>query len=489
LQELAEGLARHGDRAAFVGVCSYGELGERIGDCARALTAAGVRPGDRVAYLGRSSVTCFEVVLGAASVGALAVPLSWRLTAEEVAGLLGDAEPAVVVAGPEDADRAGADAVVVGEPYEAWLAAHRTGGRAVPTRPVVGADDPALILYTSGTTARPKGVVLTHGNLAAMVASTLPMIGLDERSVHLVCMPLFHIAGLGAGVSGLAAGASTVLLADADPARVVDAVARHRVTHTLLVPSALRRVVEHLEAHGGDVSSLASVVYGASPIAPDVLERALRALPARFHQTYGLTESTGRVVVLGPDDHRAGGPRLRSAGRPLPGVELRFDGPEICVRSPHVMAGYWRRPDETAAVLAPDGWLRTGDAGHLDADGYLFVTDRLKDVIVSGGENVSPAEVEDVLRGHPGVADVAVVGVPDPRWGETVRAFVVRRDDADGRSVTTDDLAAFARGLLAGFKCPKGYEWIDALPRSASGKVLKRDLRAAFWANEQRAVG
>jgi long-chain acyl-CoA synthetase len=418
--------------------------------------------------------------------GALAVPLSWRLTAEEVAGLLADTEPAVVVAGPEEAARAGAGAVVVGEVYEAWLAPHRGAGRPRP-HGAVGPGDPALVLSTSGTTARPKGVVLTHGNLAAMVAATLAMVGLGPDSVHLVCMPLFHIAGLGAGLAGLAAGAATVLLPDADPARVVAAIERHRVTHVLLVPTALRRVVEHLEDVGGDVSSMTSVVYGASPIAVDVLERALRAFPtARFHQTYGLTETTGRVVVLGPEEHRAGGPRLRAAGRPLPGVDVRLDGGEICVRGPQVMAGYWRRPEETAAVLDADGWLRTGDAGVLDADGYLYVTDRIKDVIVTGGENVSPAEIEAVLRRHPAVADVAVVGVPDDRWGEAVRAFVVA---APGAVLDAADLDAFARRHLAGFKCPKGFEVVDDLPRSASGKVLKRELRAAQGTNERPVAG
>jgi long-chain acyl-CoA synthetase len=482
---LADGLLRGGDRPAFVDGRTFAELDGRVRACAGAFAAAGVGRGDRVAYLGRSSVECFEVVLAAARLGALAVPISWRLTAEEVSGVLADAEPAVVVAGPDGADRAGAGAIVVGDAYEAFLAPHLGDGRPAVE---LGPSDPALILSTSGTTARPKGVVLTHGNVAAMVASTLPMIGLGPASVHLVCMPLFHIAGLGAGIAGLAAGATTVLLPDADPGRVVAAVARHGVTHTLLVPTALRRVVEHLEAHGGDVASLASVVYGASPIAVDVLERALRILPGtRFHQTYGLTETTGRVVVLGPDEHRAGGERLRSAGRPLAGVEVRLDGREICVRSPHVMAGYWRRPEETAAVLGPDGWFRTGDAGVLDADGYLYVTDRLKDVIVSGGENVSPAEVEDVLRRHPAVADVAVVGVPDARWGETVRAFVVRRPGTAESAL--DDLGAFARRHLAAFKCPTAVTWVDELPRSASGKVLKRQLRDPYWANEHRAVG
>jgi acyl-CoA synthetase (AMP-forming)/AMP-acid ligase II len=277
-----------------------------------------------------------------------------------------------------------------------------------------------------------------------------------------------------------------------DPAAVLDLLERERVTNAIFVPTMLGMLAAVPGAQERDWSALRSIAYGASPITTPVLKAALRTFGCELFGVYGLTESTGGVVQLDPADHEPGGPRehlLRAAGRPLPGVELRIADPatgagraagevgEVWLRAPNVMAGYFGRPAETAAALTRDGWLRTGDGGYVDGDGYLFLADRVKDMIVSGGENVYPVEVEEVLAQHPAVADVAVIGVPHERWGETVKALVVRRD---GAAVAPDELVAFARERLAGYKLPRAIAFVDALPRTPSGKVLKRALRERY---------
>jgi long-chain acyl-CoA synthetase len=279
---------------------------------------------------------------------------------------------------------------------------------------------------------------------------------------------------------------------DFDAASVLDLLEGQRVTNAVLVPTMLQLLCSVPGAADRDFSGLRSIAYGASPITTPVLKAALRTFRCALYGIYGLTESTGGVMQLDPEDHDPDGPRehlLRSAGKPLPWVELRVVDPdtgddcppravgEVWLRAPNVMRGYHERPDETAAALTEDGWLRTGDGGYLDEEGYLFLTDRIKDMIVSGGENVYPIEVEEALAQHPDVVDVAVIGVPDERWGETVKAVVIARPGADP---DPDDLIAFARERLAGYKLPRSIEFVDELPRTASGKVLKRELRKRY---------
>jgi long-chain acyl-CoA synthetase len=343
-------------------------------------------------------------------------------------------------------------------------------------------------MYTSGTTGLPKGVLTTHRNLAAAAASST-LWRFDHDSISMTPLPMFHIGGIGWAYLGLWNGATTILVRDFLPETVLETLERELVTNAVLVPTMLQRLTEVEGAADRDYSALRSIAYGASPITTPVLKAALRTFRCPLFGIYGLTESTGGVVQLDPDDHDPDGPRerlLRAAGRPLPWVELRVVDPktgtdrargeigEVCLRAPNVMAGYFERPRETTAVLTPDGWLRTGDGGYLDDEGYLFLTDRIKDMIVSGGENVYPVEVEEVLAHHPDVTEVAVIGVPDERWGETVKALVVRRP---GSTPTADELVEFARERLAGYKLPRSIEFVDDLPRSATGKVLKRELR------------
>jgi long-chain acyl-CoA synthetase len=334
----------------------------------------------------------------------------------------------------------------------------------------------------------PKGVLTTHRNLSAAVDSS-PLWGFDADTVSLTPLPMFHIGGIGWTFLGICNGAPTILVSEFDAAAVLDLLERERVTNAVFVPTILQMLCAVEGAADRDYSALRSIAYGASPITTPVLKAALRTFRCPLFGVYGLTETTGGVVQLDPEDHDPDGPRehlLRSAGRPLPWVQLRIVDPstgdelaphavgEVWMRAPNVMAGYFNRPEETAAALTPDGWLRTGDGGYLDEEGHLFLTDRIKDMVVSGGENVYPVEVEEALAHHPGVADVAVIGVPDDRWGETVKALVIR---APGAAVSAEELIAFGRGRLAGYKLPRSVEFVDELPRTPSGKVLKRELR------------
>jgi long-chain acyl-CoA synthetase len=303
---------------------------------------------------------------------------------------------------------------------------------------------------------------------------------------------MFHIGGIGWAFLGLWNGATTILVSEFVPADVLDLLEHRAVTNAVFVPTMLQLLTSVPGAAARDYSALRSIAYGASPITTPVLKAAVETFRCSFYGIYGLTESTGGVMQLDPADHDPGGPRehlLRSAGRPFPWVELRVVDPatgvdrgpnevgEVWLRAPNVTPGYFNRPEETAAVLTPDGWLRTGDGGYVDGEGYLFLTDRIKDMIVSGGENVYPVEVEEALAQHADVADVAVIGVPHERWGETVKALVVARP---GSAPTADELIAFARERLAGYKLPRSVDFVEDLPRTPSGKVLKRELRARY---------
>jgi long-chain acyl-CoA synthetase len=468
---------------------TYAELDERSSRLAQALRAVGVREGSRVAHLDRTGPEVVELLFATSKLGAVLVPLNWRLASPELKAILADALPRVVFAGEAYADVAAdlarkPELVVLGDAYERLVAAHDAvdpGRRATPAETVVQ-------MYTSGTTGVPKGVLTTHRNLAAAAASST-LWRFDRDTISMTPLPMFHIGGIGWAYLGLWNGATTILVRDFNPDEVLDTFERERVTNAVLVPTMLQRLTGIEGAAERDYSALRSIAYGASPITTPVLRAALRTFRCPLFGVYGLTESTGGVVQLDPEDHEPDGPRehlLRAAGKPLPWVELRVVDPdtgtdrarneigEVWLRAPNVMAGYFERPQETAAALTPDGWLRTGDGGFLDDDGYLFLTDRIKDMIVSGGENVYPAEVEEALAHHPDVAEVAVIGVPDERWGETVKALIVARS---GSTPTADELVAFARERLAGYKLPRSIELVDDFPRTPTGKVLKRELR------------
>jgi long-chain acyl-CoA synthetase len=475
---------------------TYAELDDRSSRLAQALLSAGVRAGDRVGHLDRTAPEVVELLFATSKVGAVTVPLNWRLTGAELETIVADAGCSVLIAGPGYRDLAREiaggvphrlEVIDTGEDYERRLeieAPSDPGHRGAPS-------DVAVQMYTSGTTGLPKGVLTTQRNLAAAYLSA-DVWSFDSRSISLTPLPMFHIGGIGWAYLGLVKGATTILVSEFDAAEVIDLLERERVTNAVFVPTILQLLAAVPGAAGRDYSSLRSIAYGASPITTPVLRAALRTFRCSLFGVYGLTETTGGVVQLRPEDHDANGERqhlLRSAGRPLPWVEMRIVAPggggecgvgevgEVWLRAPNVMAGYYNRAAETAAALTPDGWLRTGDGGYRDEDGYLFLTDRIKDMIVSGGENIYPVEVEEVLAQHPGVRDVAVIGVPDERWGETVMALVVL---APGASVDGPGMVAFAREKLAGYKLPRLVEFVAELPRSPAGKVLKRELRARY---------
>ena len=478
---------RHAEREL-----TYAALDERSSRLAQALLGAGAGRGTRIAYLGRTAPEVLELLFAAAKVGAVIVPLNWRLSPPELAAILADAEAPLLIA--DVAYAAVASELVAGserpvgliglsDEYEPWLAAHPAidpGHRGEP-------DEVIVQMYTSGTTGVPKGVLTTHANLAA-AAMTSDRWKFDADTVSLTPLPMFHIGGIGWAYCGLWHGATTVLVSDFDAAAVLEILEGQRVTNAVFVPTILQMLAAVPGAAERDYSALRTIAYGASPITTTVLKGALRTFRCDLLGMYGLTESTGSVVQLEASDHDHEH-LLRAAGRPYPWVELRVADPdsgedvepgavgEVWLRAPNVMAGYANRPAESAAALTADGWLRTGDGGFIDAEGYLFLTDRVKDMIVSGGENVYPIEVEEVLSQHPGVADVTVIGVPDPRWGETVTALVIA---APGTRLVAEDLVAFARGRLAGYKLPRNVEFVDEFPRTPTGKVRKRDLREKF---------
>ncbi|MFC4908561.1 long-chain-fatty-acid--CoA ligase [Actinomadura gamaensis] len=498
-------VARDGDapsgRARAV---TYREFDERVDRVAAALAASGVGPGDRIAILDKNSVEFAELMFGAARIGAALVPVNYRLAADEVAFIVSNARARVFVVGPDfvpmlDELRGRLEhtkkTLVIGPAYEEWLASEASAPPAHEAKPA----DVFVQLYSSGTTGRPKGVLLTHDNFVTALPLTQELWGLDDSTVLMVAMPQYHVAGTVLTVCTVFDGLTGVIGREPDPLLIARAIERHKVTHIFLVPALLRfmRLIPEVAAH--DMSSLRLLLYGASPISEDVLRGAMEMLPGtRFMQVYGLTETTGAITYLPSADHDPDGPhaaRLRSAGIPYPACELRIADPatleelppgqvgEILCRTPQNMLGYWDLPDATGAALLPDGFFRTGDAGYLDEDGYLYIHDRVKDMIISGGENIYPAEVENVLMGHPQVTDCAVIGVPDAKWGETPKALVV----ASGE-VSPDALIDYCRARLAHFKCPTSVEFRDAIPRNPTGKVLKRDLRAPYWKNEDRSV-
>ncbi len=479
---------------------TYGDLDRRSNQAAQALRRAGVGVGDRVALIDRNCPEFFELLYAAAKLGAVLVAVNWRLTPTEMAFIVNDSTARVLVVGPEAAEQLGAMGdlplvrltVAIGNEYEAWLAAAPDVDPGLTT----GGDEVVTQMYTSGTTGLPKGALITNTNLGTQLELGSSLMGVHDRSVTLSVMPLYHIAGSAGALMGLYAGATVVLHREVDPPAIVDAIESARVTFAILVPAVIQMVLAVPGVGGRDFSSIEAIGYGASPISEAVMLRASEVF-GTLYQLYGLTETTGAVTALAPEALLGHPERLRSAGTVLAGHELRIAGPdgaplptgqvgEVCVRGPLVMKGYWDRPDATAQAIDRDGWFHSGDAGYLDDDGFLYIHDRIKDMIISGGENVYPAEVENVLMAHPAVADAAVIGVPDERWGETVKAVIVRAAGEDGSADA--DILAYCRSRLAGFKCPTSIDWVAALPRNPSGKILKRELREPYWAGRARAV-
>jgi acyl-CoA synthetase (AMP-forming)/AMP-acid ligase II len=490
------------DRVALIepdgGTTTYAELDVESNRVAQALLASGVGVGDRVTFIGANGPQFLAVVYGASKVGAIASAVNNRLAGPEVSAILADSEPTVVVLGEAEAQlRAVVAAVpsvrtfVALEPadgevgYRDWLADHLPrdpGCRADP-------DATAILMYTSGTTGTPKGIELSGNNFGHALAVLCYDVGLGVESVQMAPIPFFHIAGLGVALVGGIAGSALLLDSRSDPDELRRMLLEHRVTHATLVPTLIQRLVDLPETASSDWSALEYILYGAAPIPMPVIERATRVIGCKFMQSYGLSESTGGFTALWPEDHfppEDKDIRRTSVGRPMPGQSVRIVDPvtlddvgphelgEVLVGGPRVMKGYWRRPEPTAEAVLPGGWLRTGDGATFDEDGFVYLHARLKDMIVSGGENIYPAEVESALSGHPDIVEVAVVGIESDRWGESPMAVVVT---APGSALTEAAVVDYARTRLARFKCPTVVRFVDALPRTASGKIRKVELR------------
>ena len=465
----------------------FAEFGARAKQVAGGLVQQGVRPGDRVVVLANASPAFYELLFGCAIARAIMVPLNTRLSRREIGEILADADPALIVI--DDAHlgllpEGLGSAILPMEQLEEWRA------RAKPIgRDAADPDDPVLILYTSGTTALPKGVVLSHRNLSYLGRMAGELWSFTPDSTNLAAMPLFHIGGIGWGLLAFSQGGRTVLAGMSEPGPILQLMRRHGVTHAFLVPTVIQRLVDHLEDSGDPAPQVAHMFYGGAPMGEALLARSIAAFGCAFHAVYGMTETAGTTVTSEPEDHDPNGAhpeRLRSCGRAMPWVELKLVDPatglevpegtigEVRMRSPAVTSGYWRRADASAEAITPDGWLCSGDAAVQDGDGYLYLRDRYKNMIVSGGENIYPAEIDNVLQHHRAIHEVAVVGAPHPKWGETPHAYVVLRP---GAKASESDIIAYARERLAHYKCPTAVFFADDLPRNASGKILKRELR------------
>ncbi|HEY2056672.1 MAG TPA: AMP-binding protein, partial [Solirubrobacterales bacterium] len=506
---------RFAARPALIGdeeTRTYAELGERAHRFAAALRGLGAERGDRVVILAPNSLPYIEVSHGIFVGGFVRVAPSYKLHPEEVGQIVGDCEAKVLVVSPEWAERLGEipgaaelRVVVLGAATERAIGYEELLEGGSPERPVWSprAEDLCALLYTSGTTGAPKGATLTHGNWVAMMRNSmveLPTLGTDDVILHVA--PLSHLSGYFEPTCS-ARGVAHLVHEAFDPAAVLDAIERRRVSLIPLVPTMLNMMLPVADADPGrDFSSLRAIAYGGSGIAPDRLARAVAAFGDVFVQFFGLSETPMPLTALSRRDHEydPSGPqpaRLASAGRPNPFVELRLEAEdggavpagevgEIVVRGDNVMVGYWGNAEQTAATIRADGWAMTGDLGRFDEDGYLYIVDRKRDMIVSGGYNVYPAEVENAISALVEVAEVAVVGVPDERWGEAVKAVVVVRP---GEELGADEVVEACAARLAPYKKPRSVDFIDELPKTGSGKIMRRRVRDRYWDGRERSVG
>ena len=488
---------------------TYRDLDTRTNQIANGLIALDVQPGDRVAYLAKNTDVYYEMLFGAAKARAVLTGVNTRLAPPEIQFILSDASAKVLIVGKEfyavidqirdqlpdltriitiDGDR---------EDWDYFPSWRNSKPNTAPDR-TPEADDDVIQLYTSGTTGRPKGVQLSNASYEAFFcqAAMLEWSSYGAGEAVMNAMPLFHVAGVNVGVLAAAQGAKAVILRDIDPGLILKLVEELTIAYAFWVLAVIMMLTQHPDVETTDFSALKVVSYGASPIAESLLLDAKRIMNVSFTQLYGLTETLGAGTYLPPQAHDPAWGKLRSCGVPWPGAIVRCvddegkpvptgEVGEIVIKARFLMKGYWNRPDATEEAVK-NGFFHTGDAGYFDEDGFLYIHDRIKDMIVSGGENVYPAEVENALFSHPGVADVAVIGVPDEKWGESVKAIIIVKP---GETVTQEDLVAWAKDRIASFKCPKTVDFVSELPRNPSGKILRKDLREPFWVGHERRVG
>lgn len=494
---------------------TYAELAAESDRIGLRLQLMGLPKGTRIAILDHDSARLFAIVFGIAKAGCVIVGMNWRLGPNEIAFQLQDAEVELLFVGSrfvatgctaqascqrlativqiDEVATTGAEVI----PFADWLAGD--GGAAAPVAEVaIEREDIAVQMYTSGTTGKPKGVMLAHRSFVAVIESMRavgdPWIAWSERDVSLMAIPSFHIGGMWWAMTGFNAGATNVVVPAFSGWFALEAIAEHRVTRACMVPAMIQVCLSEPDVERTDFSSLQTIVYGGSPIPRPNLQQAMSTFGCGFAQIYGLTETGNTAVCLRPADHERD-ELLEAAGKPYPGVHIKIINDageplptgmvgEVCIKSPANMLGYWNRPEATAATLQ-DGYVHTGDAGFLDVEGYVHVCDRKKDMICSAGENLYPAEIESVLCGHGAVAEAAVIGIPDERWGEQAIALVVLQA---GMAAKPGEIIDHVRGELADFKVPRRIDFVDALPRTPSGKIQKHILREPYWEGRSRKV-
>lgn len=484
---------------------TYKELDDGSNRISNGLLSWNLKPDERVGYLGKNAHHYYELLFGVTKAGGVLCPINWRLARPEIEYILNDFKPAIFFIGTEFMDMAPTlknavpsithiipmeESADFETHYRAWRESFEATPPNIGRRP----EDDTLQIYTSGTTGHPKGVRLSNRSILTAYERfrhhpTPNWNVWSEDDVSLIPMPCFHIGGTAWGLTTLAHGATGVIMRNFVPTDVLGYIDKYKISKLFLVPAAIQIVVNQPEVHDVDFSQLKFIFYGASPMPLPLLETAIEVFGCGFAQFYGMTETSGTITALPPEDHDVNGnTRMRSVGKSLLGVDIVIlddsgktlkagEIGEITTRSTMNMNGYLNLPKVTQATLTGGGWLRTGDIGYLDEDGYLFLKDRKKDMIISGGENIYPAEVENALVDHPSIAEVSVIGVPDKKWGEAVKACIVVKD---GKTLTESEAIAWTVERIAKFKCPKSVNFMDVLPRNPSGKVLRRILRDKF---------
>lgn len=479
------------------GAISFAKLDERSSRIANLILGHGIPARSNIGFLGKNSSLYFELLFGINKAGSTMSPMNWRLAAPELAAVIADAEAPLMFVDRDLTPLIEAVQAISPRPFkvisldpldtDSALDQALAGVSDVDPRMPLDAEQAALLIYTSGTTGKPKGVELTHRGFHYMrlCEHLEPALQWQDDDVMMMVMPNFHLVGSGLSIQSLYNGGTLSILPQLDPGQLIQVIQRDRPSIVALVPTAIQMVLDHPAASTADFSSLRLVMYAGSPISSHLLARALREMKCKFMQFYGATESSGAISLLRPEQHVIDDEaKLKSCGTPLPLIDVKFvdangnevpEGAigELVVRAPSLFGGYWKQPDTTAAVLQ-DGWYKTGDAGRRDAEGLLYLVDRVKDMIVTGGENVYSAEVEQVLAKHPGVRMCAVIGLPDEKWGERVVAMIM---PSDGQRPTQEEIIAHCRQHIAGYKVPKEVRLVDAFPMTATGKVLKRVVR------------
>jgi len=489
---------------------TYAGALERVRQLATSLQKLGVKPGDRVATLQTNSNQFIESYYATATLGATFVPLNYRAKQPEIEYMVTAADVKVLFVGSRYVDQikqlqpkftSVKHYVAMESPTPGMLDFEKLVADGSPDIDDAEVDesDVSILMYTSGTTSLPKGVMLTYGDFTNYVVGTVEMADGSDRGTSLLCAPLYHIAGTANIMTAIWAGRKIVVLKQFEPKEWLEAVHKEKITHAFVVPTMLKQLIDHPEFSKYDMSSLQNLSYGGAPMPFPVIRKAIEVFPkgTGFVNAFGQTETTSTLTVLGPNDHRLDGPpaevernlkRLTSVGLPLPDVEVQVldddnkplpanEIGEVVIRTPRVMKGYAGQESATAALLDADGWLHTRDMGYLDEDGYVYLVGRKDDIIIRGGENIAPAEIEAVLHAHPSVDEAAVIGVPDVDWGQKIAAFVALRP---GKTASNDELADFCRQRLASFKKPEIIRFVDALPKNPLGKILKKELKSQF---------